>query len=114
MSGGLGKKEFTERYESRHAHKFPQVYTIDLVTVRVSGIAQVMDALLGFKMPREIYSVIIMHVVMILKHSLTKGMIGKYHTRGIYKWEGDECDFHLLVVCSCGTCQSKEKSECKN
>ncbi len=34
--------------------------------------------------------------------------LGKYHTRGTHTWDGGECDFHPLHVCSCGKCATDE------
>ena len=28
--------------------------------------------------------------------------LAKYHARGIHQWDGGQCDFHPLIVCSCG------------
>ena len=30
-----------------------------------------------------------------------------YHYRDIHQWDGGQCDFHPLVVCSCGLCIDK-------
>ena len=30
-----------------------------------------------------------------------------HHVRDEHKWEGGECDFHPLIVCSCGQCNKK-------
>ena len=38
--------------------------------------------------------------------------LGKYHARGIHKWEDGECDFHPLRVCSCGNCSDDEDFKC--
>ena len=31
--------------------------------------------------------------------------LGRYHARGVHSWDGGECDFHPLRICSCGTCE---------
>ena len=38
--------------------------------------------------------------------------LGKYHARGIHKWEDGECDFHPLRVCSCRNCSEDEDFKC--
>ena len=38
--------------------------------------------------------------------------LGKYHARGIYKWDDGECSFHPAQVCLCGNCNDKEKLKC--
>ena len=38
--------------------------------------------------------------------------LGKYHARGIYKWDDGECSFHPAQVCLCGNCSDKEKLKC--
>uniref|UniRef100_A0A1X7TBH7 MULE transposase domain-containing protein n=1 Tax=Amphimedon queenslandica TaxID=400682 RepID=A0A1X7TBH7_AMPQE len=35
-----------------------------------------------------------------------------YHYRGIHQWDGSQCDFHPLVVCSCGFCKDKNDVKC--
>ena len=37
--------------------------------------------------------------------------LGRYHARGIHKWDNGECDFHPLLVCSCGKC-GKDDIKC--
>ena len=37
--------------------------------------------------------------------------LGRYHARGIHKWDGGQCDFHPLLVCSCGKCE-KDDMKC--
>ena len=37
--------------------------------------------------------------------------LGRYHARGIHKWDGGECDFHPLLVCCCGKCE-KDDMKC--
>ena len=34
--------------------------------------------------------------------------LGEYHARGIHVWEDGECDFHPVIVCSCGGCERDE------
>ena len=34
--------------------------------------------------------------------------LGRYHSRGIHSWEGGQCDFHPLRVCSCGECENDD------
>ena len=34
--------------------------------------------------------------------------LGRYHARGIHKWDGGQCDFHPLLVCSCGKCEKDD------
>lgn len=35
------------------------------------------------------------------------------HYRGIHKWDGRHCEFHRLMVCSCGLCSDPDNLECK-
>ena len=39
--------------------------------------------------------------------------LGKYHARGIHQWTDGCCDFHPLMVCSCGNCASDEEYTCE-
>ena len=32
------------------------------------------------------------------------------HYRGIHEWDGGHCDFHRLMVCSCGSCSDPDNS----
>ena len=34
------------------------------------------------------------------------------HYRGIHEWDGGHCDFHRLMVCSCGSCSDPDDLEC--
>ena len=34
------------------------------------------------------------------------------HYRGIHKWDGRHCEFHRLMVCSCGLCSDPDNLEC--
>ena len=34
--------------------------------------------------------------------------LGRYHIRGIHSWDGGECDFLPLHVCSCGKCKRND------
>ena len=36
-----------------------------------------------------------------------------HHVRDEHEWEGGECDFHPLIVCSCGQCNKKKKITCE-
>ena len=36
-------------------------------------------------------------------------ILGKYHARGIHTWADGKCDFHPLLVCSCGNCENEEE-----
>jgi len=38
--------------------------------------------------------------------------LGKYHARDIHTWEGGNCDFHGMKVCSCGNCKG-DSIECE-
>ena len=38
--------------------------------------------------------------------------LGKYHSKDIHVWEGGQCTFHPLKVCSCGNCE-KEDLKCQ-
>ena len=35
-----------------------------------------------------------------------------HHVRDEHEWDGEQCDFHKLIVCSCGECKG-EKMTCK-
>ena len=35
------------------------------------------------------------------------------HARDVHEWEGGNCDFHPLRVCTCGGCSNKEKLTCE-
>ena len=35
-----------------------------------------------------------------------------YHYRDVHEWDGGYCDFHPLVVCSCGSCKDKNNLNC--
>jgi len=34
--------------------------------------------------------------------------LGKYHAQDKHTWDGGACSFHEQIICSCGTCDSKE------
>lgn len=36
-----------------------------------------------------------------------------HHVRDEHEWEGGQCDFHELVVCSCGECKGKKRITCE-
>ena len=36
-----------------------------------------------------------------------------YHVQDIHEWEGRQCQFHALTVCSCGSCTDKNKPQCQ-
>ena len=31
--------------------------------------------------------------------------LSKYHSRDMHEWEDGKCDFHSLMICSCGNCE---------
>uniref|UniRef100_A0A1X7UA13 Uncharacterized protein n=1 Tax=Amphimedon queenslandica TaxID=400682 RepID=A0A1X7UA13_AMPQE len=35
-----------------------------------------------------------------------------YHYCDVHEWDGGYCDFHPLVVCSCGSCKDKNNLNC--
>lgn len=35
------------------------------------------------------------------------------HARNEHKWDGGQCDFHHLKICSCGKCNNTDELECK-
>ena len=36
-----------------------------------------------------------------------------YHVQDIHEWEGGQCQFHALTVCSCGSCMDKNEPQCQ-
>ena len=36
-----------------------------------------------------------------------------HHARNEHEWEGCQCDFHPLTVCSCNKCPSNESIQCE-
>ena len=36
-----------------------------------------------------------------------------HHARNEHEWEGGQCDFHRLTVCSCNKCPSNESIQCE-
>ena len=36
-----------------------------------------------------------------------------YHVQDIHEWEGGQCQFHALTVCSCDSCTDKNKPQCQ-
>ena len=38
--------------------------------------------------------------------------LGKHHVKDVHTWEGGECGFHPLSVCSCGRCPEEEDHQC--
>ena len=48
-------------------------------------------------------------------NAFSEGLINLalYHYRDIHKWDGGHCDFHPLVVCSCGSCTDEYNLKCE-
>ena len=40
-------------------------------------------------------------------------MLSKHHAINEHSWNGGECGFHQLKVCSCGKCDDKEDVKCE-
>lgn len=35
--------------------------------------------------------------------------LADHHSKNEHKWDGDECDFHAITVCSCGNCSEDDE-----
>ena len=109
------KKSLTVAYKRKHVNDFPEV---EYVSCSCSGKKHkvgcgcITDSFIqGAK--RNLYCAITQAKNSAEDFAKRMRNLGRYHARGIHEWEEGKCDFHPLVVCSCGECSSPEELKCK-
>ena len=110
-----GKKEFGENYKSRHAANFPEVATVTCCCRKKrhsSGCGCITKEFIeGAK--RNLFCAITQCGNNPEAFAQKMRILGKYHARGIHTWADGKCDFHPLLVCSCGNCENEEELKCE-
>ena len=108
------KKTFSVGYKNKHKDKFPEVESVSCCCVgkrHKAGCGCITDAFIqGAK--RNLFCAITQCGNSASAFAEKMRNLGKYHARGIHSWEGGQCEFHHLRVCSCGTCVSEDELEC--
>lgn len=104
------KKSLTVGYKRKHVSNFPQVEHVSCSCSGKKhkvGCGCITDSFIqGAK--RNLYCAITQAKNSAEDFAKRMRNLGKYHARGIHEWEEGKCDFHPLIVCSCGECSPEE------
>ena len=109
-----GKKTLTVDYKRKHAEKFPQVESVTCCCSgkrHKVGCGCINDAFIQ-SAKRNLFCAITQCGNSASNFAERMRHLGQYHARGIHQWDGGQCDFHPLVVCSCGNCVSTDELQC--
>ena len=100
-------KSFSEHFKSAHDEKFPQVH--DVARHCSVGCGCLSDAFIekalnnfSFILSESQSSEVSSRLRLLLRH------VHDQHT-----WDGGQCGFHPVKVCSCGKCEDRENYECE-
>ena len=110
----MSKKSFTADFQKEHKGKFPLVESVSCCCKgkrHHAGCGCITDAFIQ-SAKRNLFCVITQAGNSVSLFAKPMRDLGKYHGRGIHQWDGGQCDFHPLVVCSCGTCPSADELKC--
>ena len=103
-------KTLTNWYKNKHKDDFPEVNTVVCCKRHHVGYGCMTDAfcqrarnnfsniLSSSDSPQE-FSERLLNMV--------------HHVQGVHKWEGGQCQFHALRVCSCNKCPDKNQPQCE-
>lgn len=108
------KKTFTVDYKRRHAEKFPQVESVSCCCKgkrHKAGCGCISDAFVQ-SAKCNLFCAITQCENSASNFAEHMHNLGRYHARGIHQWDGGQCDFHPLLVCSCGKCTSSDELQC--
>lgn len=108
------KKTFDSGYVSKHKKSFPDVSKVECTCKGKRHSANCgcfSDAFIE-SARRNLYCAITQCGNVADRFAQRMKELGKYHARGIHRWDGGECDFHPALVCSCGNCSSDKELEC--
>ena len=105
------KRTFTERFKNMYRDKFPEVDTLKCACSKhKAGCGCLSDTFC--QRARNNFS-------NILSDSQTATEFSKrlralvYHVQDIHTWEGGQCEFHALKLCSCGQCEDRNHPRCQ-
>ena len=109
------KKEFTVDFKRKHRECFPQVDVVACCCKgkrHSPGCGCITDGFIEAA-KRNLFCAIVQcgNDSSIFADRLRN--LGKYHVRGIHSWDGGKCDFHPLLLCSCGECNEEVTCEGK-
>ena len=110
------KKVFMARYKNKHKDKFPEVEVVSCCCKgkhHKAGCGCTTDAFIQ-RAKRNLFCAITQcgNTASVFAERMCNLNLGKYHSRGIHRWEGGQCEFYPLRVCSCGNCESENDFEC--
>lgn len=108
------KKTFTADYKKKHMEKFPQVDSVSCPCKgkrHKVGCGCITNAFIQAA-KRNLFCAITQSCNSASLFAERMRNLGKYHARGVHRWDGGQCDFHPLIVCSCGTCPSADELKC--
>ena len=108
------KKEFTADYKRKHKSHFPQVHTVACCCKgkrHSAGCGCLTDGFIEAA-KRNLFCAISQCGNSSSLFAERMETLGKYHARGIHQWDGGQCHFHPLLVCSCGECLDGEELKC--
>ena len=108
------KKEFTSDYKRKNKEKFPQVDSVTCCCKgkqHTAGCGCISDSFIQAA-KRNLFCAITQCGNSASLFAERMRNLGRYHARGIHQWEEGQCDYHPLIVCSCGTCPAEEELAC--
>ena len=114
LSDLKGTKTFSAAYKCKHAEAYPEVATTKCACEGRNHHAGCGCITEGF-----IRSARINHFLCCIQaetspddYATRMRQLGKYHSRDIHCWEGGQCSFHPMRVCTCGNCEDGTELQC--
>ena len=109
------KKQFSEDYKRKNRANFPQVDNVACCCVgkRHSKKCGCLSDSFIESAKRNLFCAISQAGNSASVFAERMQCLGKYHVRGVHQWEDGQCDFHPLLVCSCGECVIGEELSCE-
>ena len=104
-------KSFSGDYKSAHDKKFPQVHDVVCHCTRHKvGCGCLADAFI--EKARNNFSFILSESQSSDEFSSRLRLLPR-HARDQHTWDGGQCGFHPVKVCSCGECEDRENFKCE-
>lgn len=105
------KKTFTEKFKDKYRTRFPQVDTTKCKCKRhKAGCGCLSDTFC--QRARNNFSSILSSSQSATEFSERLQAL-VHHVQDVHEWEGGQCLFHSLTVCSCGDCEDKNEPQCQ-
>ena len=105
-------RSFSEDFKRKHCEKFPTVNEVSCCCPNrhFPGCGCMSEAFIA--QARNNYSSVLSEADS-AERFVERLLVLARHARNEHKWDGGQCDFHPLKICSCGKCNNTDELECK-